>query len=653
MQGLCDLALNTVNIPYSSSVSDDDVLEQQPLAETLFRDRLHTHIETPLQLKMFEALTEQKKLLADQPTALVVKLKGGEERTILAISRDDRERHRVMKARSEDPGIFGVQVNSYADAALPPPTPFGLMERYRCLPDPKGQVTGGMGFIVKALSVRTGETVGVKFFTRAEDRAEDRYCLKELKTSLLMHQPLHASPYFSPAAATAGVGAVKTPPTPRPSTAASLRTPTASCGAAAVAAANALIKPLGAHGRRAIGIGALDSIASGGRDGGGGGGGGSSSGGSGSSSSGGRRNAVGTAAWATPDRSAAVAATAGGAGGAMGAADDDSAGLQHILRVREVLCRAQVFAGGESGTPTKYFANALVLDWADGGDLHQFVNDRHAGTPRDALAVLLQASCNSITTLFFDRDVKPENFLLMPPKEGPPGGRYAHSARPPLRGMCLKLSDFGFAKKLSGLTTEDLSDDPTTCYQPPERWSALEQRCAEKLREYRAIERAPEDLQLLSAGDIFSLGISAFFTLAIEAILDRRGARFEGGVAVAIDDWGDDGDGDAQEEEEDPEGLLGKYTNRIHTLNLFQEAPGERLFGLLNWGPAGCSQKLFWRHWAAYGLNVPQDLRRVLDCMLHPRPECRWTVGEVLQYIRTNAYCISELQCSPYGASYE
>ena len=177
-----------------------------------------------------------------------------------------------------------------------------------------------------------------------------------------------------------------------------------------------------------------------------------------------------------------------------------------------------------------------------------------------------------------------------------------------------KLCDFGFAKHVPSIRAEDLRGDPTTCYQSPERWLACHSIPAARARSRAGggagVSRRDETADGLFASDIFSAGVSLFLLVAYHAILARLLAE--------------DACGDAEEGDE----------SKLPALNVFQDAAGGDMFGLLQAGRrTGFVQERLWAYWEVYGLQLPAAMRGLLDGLLHPIPSNRFSIEQAFTYM--------------------
>lgn len=174
------------------------------------------------------------------------------------------------------------------------------------------------------------------------------------------------------------------------------------------------------------------------------------------------------------------------------------------------------------------------------------------------------------------------------------------------------LCNLEFAKHVPSVLPTDLANDPTSSHHSPERWLACHGIAATGERERAEAPRVDETPGSLYASDVFSAGIALFILIADKAISSRAAAR-----AAATTD-----DGDSDGEEEDC------------TFNLFQKEPGDAMFGLLC--PELRVQKRLWLYWESYGLSPSPALRGLLDGVLHPMPDCRFSLDKTFHWMETH-----------------
>lgn len=188
------------------------------------------------------------------------------------------------------------------------------------------------------------------------------------------------------------------------------------------------------------------------------------------------------------------------------------------------------------------------------------------------------------------------------------------------------LCDFGFAKYVPSVTVARLVGDPTTCYQPPERWLACHSHAAAVVRGTAAagagsggcseIPQRDEMPSELYGSDIFSAGVSLFVLVAYEAILKRLE------IETACAGTGEGGGGQSAS---------------LPALNVFQHSAGGDMFGLLQARtPMGGAQRPFWAYWKRYGLRLSPALRGLLDGVLHPVPGLRFSMKHVFAWMDSN-----------------
>lgn len=159
-----------------------------------------------------------------------------------------------------------------------------------------------------------------------------------------------------------------------------------------------------------------------------------------------------------------------------------------------------------------------------------------------------------------------------------------------------RICDFGFAKHVPSVKPTDLVGDPTTCYQPPERWQACKGPSAARARDKMStasvladgsgrggaygsggccgVPRRDETAEDLFAGDVFSAGVTLFVLVSYHAILARL--MTESGCM------------DVGEGEE----------SSLPAMNVFQHIAGGELFSLLQAGKEkGGVQGRLWAYW--------------------------------------------------------
>ncbi|CAM9358908.1 unnamed protein product [Scytosiphon promiscuus] len=310
--------------------------------------------------------------------------------------------------------------------------------------------------------------------------------------------------------------------------------------------------------------------------------------------------------------------------------DHDEQDLCHLVRLRDILVDAPILeergvgVGGDGTVeldPSIFRATAMVFDWADGGDADSLVRATRGGIApadgarlfRDVLRGLRALHRRSIV----HRDIKPENILLS--RDGQPA----------------RLCDFGFAKHVPSVQPADLAGDPTTCYQSPQRWQACPTHSAAQARstmaggtaavsedghdvvngadeegEERGVPRRNESAASLFASDVFSAGVTLFVLVSYHAILTRLMTE------AACRDVGE------------------AEASSLPALNVFQSKAGGDMFGLLQAGVRrGGAQRRLWAYWEVYGLQLPPALRGLLDGVLHPVPDRRFTLEQAFDWM--------------------
>ncbi|CAN0444687.1 unnamed protein product [Laminaria digitata] len=131
------------------------------------------------------------------------------------------------------------------------------------------------------------------------------------------------------------------------------------------------------------------------------------------------------------------------------------------------------------------------------------------------------------------------------------------------------------------------------------------------------IPRRDEIPSNLYGSDIFSAGVSLFVLVAHEAILTRLVTE-----ATCKDTSGGGGGG---------------QSFCLPAMNVFQHAAGGDMFALLEARvPMGGAQTRLWTYWERYGLQLPPALRCLLDGVLHPVPDLRFSIQHAFAWMDCN-----------------
>ncbi|CAM9838284.1 unnamed protein product [Choristocarpus tenellus] len=286
--------------------------------------------------------------------------------------------------------------------------------------------------------------------------------------------------------------------------------------------------------------------------------------------------------------------------------------LNHIIRLRDIILDAPMYSVEKPlmrGGNVECFTTAMVFDWADGGDAHALVAEYGSLTSAEGMGIFRQMA-KGLRALhrrgIVHRDVKPENVIL-------------DSA-----GTEAKLCDLGFAKHCSLVCAADLVDDPTTCYQAPERWLASSHICATVARGAWDCPQIDEpDGELLLAGDAFSSGVSLFILLAYDALVMRMQHAPSCKSSTRNN----------SRPEEAP----------VPPRNIFQCSRGHGVFELLDAGvPPGGSQRRLWNYWAMFGVCLNPNVEGLLDGLLHPLPEMRWGMDQAFSWMEAHPEMFEE-----------
>lgn len=72
----------------------------------------------------------------------------------------------------------------------------------------------------------------------------------------------------------------------------------------------------------------------------------------------------------------------------------------------------------------------------------------------------------------------------------------------------------------------------------------------------------------------------------------------------------------------------------LPAMNVFQRDAGTGVFGLLRADLR--AQQSFWSYWEDYGLNLSPVLKGLLDGVLHPVPEFRFSLDQVFGWMEAH-----------------
>lgn len=128
--------------------------------------------------------------------------------------------------------------------------------------------------------------------------------------------------------------------------------------------------------------------------------------------------------------------------------------------------------------------------------------------------------------------------------------------------------------------------------------------------ESTGIPRRDETPQSLYASDVFSAGVTLFMLVAYNAIL----ARVMTETFCSDVEAGDE--------------------RSLPAMNIFQPGAGEGVFDLLRADVV--VQQQFWSYWEVYGLRLPASLKGLLDGLLHPVLERRFSLDQAFAWIDDN-----------------
>lgn len=116
------------------------------------------------------------------------------------------------------------------------------------------------------------------------------------------------------------------------------------------------------------------------------------------------------------------------------------------------------------------------------------------------------------------------------------------------------------------------------------------------------VARRDETPGSLYASDIFSAGVTLFMLIGYNAILTRI---MTDTFCADVDDGG---------------------VGNLPAMNVFQQIAGGGVFALLRADVR--TQEQLWRYWESYGLRLPPAMQGLLDGVLHPVPDNRFSLDE-------------------------
>lgn len=122
--------------------------------------------------------------------------------------------------------------------------------------------------------------------------------------------------------------------------------------------------------------------------------------------------------------------------------------------------------------------------------------------------------------------------------------------------------------------------------------------------------RRDETPDSLFASDIFSAGVTLFMLVGYNAILTRTMTNT---FCTDVEDGGG---------------------TTLPAMNIFQQAADGGVFALLRADVR--VQHQLWNYWESYGLSLPPALRGLLDGVLHPVPENRFSLGQAFAWMDAN-----------------
>lgn len=124
------------------------------------------------------------------------------------------------------------------------------------------------------------------------------------------------------------------------------------------------------------------------------------------------------------------------------------------------------------------------------------------------------------------------------------------------------------------------------------------------------VARRDETPDSLFASDIFSAGVTLFMLVGYNAILTR----------IMTDTFCSD--------------VEDGSTGNLPAMNVFQQSAGGGVFALLRADVR--SQHQLWSYWEAYGLRLPPAMKGLLDGVLHPVPENRFSLEQCFAWFEAH-----------------